>query len=286
VLAVLTADATETDAMIIAQISDMHIRPDGRLAYRRVDTAWFLTRCVEQLSRMTPRPDIVLATGDLVDSGHPDEYRRLRELLAPLTMPVYLIPGNHDQREALVSEFADHAYLPRGGAFLHYVLEDYPLRLIGLDTILPGQTGGLMCEERVAWLAARLEEAPERPTVIFMHHPPFRTGIAHMDRVGLDGAQAMGAVVQRHPQVERVLCGHLHRPIQLRWHGTVVLTSPSTAHQVVLDLREEAPSAFAMEPPAFLVHVWHEGTGLLTHTSYVGEYPGPYPFHEGGTLIE
>jgi len=108
--------------MIIAQISDMHIRPHGQLAYRRVDTAWFLARCVEQLGRMAPRPDIVLATGDLVDAGHPDEYRHLRELLGPLPMPVYLIPGNHDDRDALAREFGDHAYLPREGRFLHYVL--------------------------------------------------------------------------------------------------------------------------------------------------------------------
>jgi len=107
-----------------------------------------------------------------------------------------------------------------------------------------------------------------------------------MDQLGLEGALAMGRVVERHPQVERVLCGHLHRPIQLRWHGTAVATAPSTAHQVVLDLREDAPLAFAMEPPAFLVHVWREGTGLISHTSYVGEFAGPYPFREGGKLIE
>src|SRR5215470_3359119 len=118
--------------MLIAQISDLHIRARGQLAYRRVDTAWYLARCVEQLLRMTPRPDVVVATGDLVDVGHPDEYRHLRELLTPLPMPVYLIPGNHDRRDPLVAEFPEHAYLPRHGSFLHYVLEDFPLRMIGL----------------------------------------------------------------------------------------------------------------------------------------------------------
>jgi len=272
--------------MIVAQISDLHIRPKGQLAYRRVDTATYLKRCVEQLVAMTPRPDLVLATGDLVDVGHPDEYRHLRELLAPLPMPVYLIPGNHDRRGPLVSEFADHAYLPRHGSFVHYVLDQHPVRLIGLDTLVEGKGGGLMCEERLAWLAARLAEAPTRPTMIFMHHAPFLTGIAHMDRLGLEGAEAMGAIVERHPQVERVTCGHLHRPIQVRWHGTVAMTSPSTAHQVTLGLEEDAPLSFVMEPPAFLLHVWTQATGLLSHTSYIGEFPGPYPFREGGRLIQ
>ena len=270
--------------MIVAQITDMHIRPRGVLACGRVDTAAHLARCVEQLNRLAPRPDLVMATGDLVDKGQPDEYRHLRELLAPLTMPVYFIPGNHDDRGALAGEFAEHRYLREGGAFQHYTIEDQPVRLIALDTLIPGAPGGMMCEERIAWLAARLEEEPIRPTIIFMHHPPFTTGIAHMDELGLANAAAMGEVVARHPQVERVVCGHLHRPVQVRWHGTVAMTSPSTAHQVVLDLREEAPLAYNMEPPAFLLHVWSEGAGLVTHTSYVGEYPGPYSFRDGSKL--
>lgn len=272
--------------MIIAQISDTHIKPAGKLAYRRVDTAGHLARCVAHLLAMTSRPDVVLATGDLVDAGRPDEYRRLRHLLAPLPMPVFLIPGNHDDREALAAGFSDHAYLPQDGRFLQYVVEGYPVRLIGLDTLVPGENGGLMCGERLAWLDAQLAAAPDRPTVLFMHHPPFTTGIRHMDEQGLDGAEAMREVVRRHVQVERVLCGHLHRSIQVRWAGTVASTAPSTAHQVVLDLREDGPGMFALEPPACQLHLWRPDAGLISHTSYVGEFPGPYPFREHGQLID
>jgi 3',5'-cyclic-AMP phosphodiesterase len=272
--------------MLIAQISDLHVKPEGTLAYRRVETATFLARSVDQIRRLTPRPDIVLATGDLVDGGRPEEYARLRQLLAPLPMPVYLIPGNHDDREALRAGFADHPYLPRDGPFIQYVIDDYPVRLIALDTLVPGKGSGLMCGQRIAWLAARLAEAPDRPTIIFMHHPPFTTGIEHMDRLGLEGAPAMGGVVKRHPQVEAVLCGHLHRPIQARWCGTLASTAPSTAHQVALDLGAGGRAAFAMEPPAFLLHLWSPDRGLVSHTSYVGDFAGPYPFHDSGNLIE
>jgi 3',5'-cyclic AMP phosphodiesterase CpdA len=271
--------------MIIAQITDTHIRPAGRLAYRKVDTTAYLTRAVQHLLGLDPRPDVVVATGDLVDAGRPDEYRRLRALLTPLTMPVYLVPGNHDDRGALREVFADHAYLPRTG-FVQYVVEGFPVRLVALDTLVPGQPGGLLCAERLAWLDARLAEAPERPTLIFMHHPPFRTGIHHMDAMGLAGGDAMRDVVARHRQVEAVVCGHLHRPIQVRWGGTIASTAPSTAHQVALDLRDHGPAEFVLEPPACQLHVWTPGVGLVSHTSYVGDFDGPHPFFEHGRLID
>jgi 3',5'-cyclic AMP phosphodiesterase CpdA len=137
-----------------------------------------------------------------------------------------------------------------------------------------------MCDERLAWLETRLAEAPGRPTMIFLHHPPFATGIEHMDRIGLDGADRMAEIVVRYPNVERVLCGHLHRSIEARWAGTLARTAPSTAHQVALDLREGAPGTFIMEPAAFLLHIWQEGVGVVTHTSYVGDFPGPFLFRE------
>ena len=266
--------------MLIAQITDTHIKPHGALAYGRVDTAPYLARAVAHLLALRPRPDVVLATGDLVDGGRPDEYRRLRYLLAPLAMPVYLIPGNHDEREALAAAFPDHAYLPRGGRFMQYVVEGHPVRLIALDTLVPGQVGGRLCAERLGWLAARLEEAPARPTVIFMHHPPFTTGIARMDEHGLANAAELADVVARHRQVLRIVCGHLHRPIQALVGGTLATTAPSTAHQVALDLEDE-PLAFTMEPPACHLHVWSPATGLVTHTSYIGEFDGPYLFASG-----
>ena len=263
--------------MIIAQISDMHVTAEDGLAYRSVDTGAHLERAVRHLLALSPRPEAVLATGDLVDAASPDEYARLRALLAPLPMPVYLVPGNHDDRRALAAAFADHRYLPREG-FMHYVIDQYPVRLVVLDTLVPGEGGGLMCEARLQWLDARLREAAARPTMVVMHHPPFKTGISFMDGYGLANADAMAAVIQRHPQVERIVCGHLHRPIQRRWAGTVVQTAPSTAHQVDLNLHPGTPSGYIMEPPACLLHVWSEALGLVTHTSYIGDYGGPQPF--------
>jgi 3',5'-cyclic AMP phosphodiesterase CpdA len=257
--------------MLIAQITDTHIKPDGVLAYGRIDTAAFLARAVDHILHLDPRPDAVVATGDLVDAGSNDEYARLSHLLSPLPMPVYLIPGNHDDREGLRRAFADQPWMPREG-FIQYTVEEGPLRLVAVDTLLPGQPGGRVDSERLAWLDARLSEQPARPTVIFMHHPPFKTAIDFMDGIGLEGADDMAEVVRRHPQVERVACGHLHRSIQSRWAGTVATTAPATAHQVGLDVRADAGLSVTMEPPGYALHLWRDGAGLVSHVVSVGEF--------------
>ena len=263
--------------MLIAQISDMHVKAAGELLYRRIDTAGFLERAVAHLNALDPRPDIVLATGDLVEGGTSEEYALLKQLLAPLAMPVYLIPGNHDVRDALRAAFADHAYLPPGG-FLQYTVENLPVRLIALDTLVPGKGYGALCAERLDWLEARLAES-DRPTIVFMHHPPFECGIDAFDNFKLnEGGERLAGIVRRHDNVERVMCGHVHRPIQVRWAGTMASIAPSTAHQATLDLHDKAPLSMMMEPPGLALHLWRPGTGLVTHVSYIGTYPGPQPF--------
>lgn len=263
--------------MLIAQISDMHVKAAGELLYRRIDTAGFLERAVAHVNALDPRPDIVLATGDLVEGGTAEEYALLRRLLAPLAMPVYLIPGNHDARDALRAAFADHAYLPPSG-FLQYTVENQAVRLIALDTLVPGKGYGALCAERLDWLEARLAEG-DRPTILFMHHPPFDCGIDAFDNFKLNqGHERLAGIVRRHDNVERVICGHVHRPIQVRWAGTMASIAPSTAHQATLDLHDKAPLSMMMEPPGLALHLWRPGTGLVTHVSYIGTYDGPRPF--------
>ncbi len=263
--------------MLLCQISDFHLRPDRRLAYRRVDTATMLERCVARILALPQRPDAVIATGDLVDFGTEGEYRLLRALLAPLPMALYLMPGNHDAREALRAVFDDHPYLRQCAPFVQYAIDDHPLRLVALDTLVPGRGDGELCAERLAWLERTLAAAPWRPTVVALHHPPFETGIGHMDRLGLAGIDGLAEVIARHGQVERLISGHIHRPITARFAGTVATTCPSTAHQIALDLAPDARDDFVMEPPAFQLHRWN-GRTLVTHTVYVDAFDGPYPF--------
>lgn len=262
--------------MLIAQLSDPHVPAPGKLLYGRVDTAAFFARAVHAVAALKPVPDVVVLTGDLVDKGELEEYAHLRQLLAPLSMPVFAIPSNHDDREAFRQAFASDGYLPAEG-FLHYAVEDYPLRLIGLDTLIPGQGGGSLCAERLAWLERALAAAPDRPVMILMHHPPFATGIEFMDASSLANPEDFAAVVRRHPQIERISCGHLHRVIQRRFAGTIAGTAPSTAHQFQLNLEPAARLRLMFEPPGYQLHLWRDGDGLVTHTVPLGGWPGPYP---------
>lgn len=268
--------------MLIAQITDTHISTPESRNDRHFRTHEHLAHAVAHLNRLSPRPDVTLATGDLVEQGAIEEYERLRGLLDALEMPLYLIPGNHDDREQLGRAFAHHRYLPRGGAFIQYAVEDWPVRLLALDTVIPGESGGRLCADRLAWLDARLAEAPARPTLVFMHHPPFATGLRKMDAMGLDGGDALAAVIRRHPQVERLTCGHLHRTIVRRFAGTVACTGPATAHQIALDLDPAPRLAAVMEPPGCLLHVWlGDGQGLATHVSLIGDRYPPFALFDG-----
>jgi len=263
--------------MIIAQISDLHARPWGCTAYGDVDTNGMLQRSVAAILGLSKRPDCVIATGDLTDCGLDEEYAVVRECLAPLQMPVFVIPGNHDRRETLVRALGDrYTYLPRDGSFLQYTIDDFPVRMIALDSVVPGETHGELCTERLAWLEHRLAERRGCPTILLIHHPPFLTGIATMDALGCrDGSAALATIVARHPEIERIVAGHYHRPITVRWAGTIGYAAPSTAHQVALDLRPGEPTHFVLEPPGFTIHTWSQQTGVVSHAVPIGDY-GPW----------
>jgi 3',5'-cyclic AMP phosphodiesterase CpdA len=278
--------------MLVAQITDPHILARGKLfqsphraippdaapTYSRIDTGAFLRRALATLHTLDPRPDLIVVTGDLCDHGGAAEYDHLREILGAVEMPVYVIAGNHDSREELRAAFLGDGYLPRDG-FLQYTVEGGAMRIVALDTNVPGHHHGELCAERLAWLDRTLSAAPEQPTLVLMHHPPFATAIEHMDKHGLRDPENLAAVIGSHPQVERILCGHLHRTIDHRFAGTIAGTAPATAHQLLLDMTPNSRPYFAFEPPGYQLHLWRDGIGLVTHTAVFGDWPGPFPYH-------
>lgn len=261
--------------MQLAHISDLHVMVPGDLAYGVVDTGPMVESAIARLA--ADSPDLVIITGDLVHNAQIAEYQRLRAMLQPLRMPVYLLPGNHDDRTLIRQVFLTHTYLPSTDC-LQYTVEDYPLRLIMLDTNVPGKAHGELDAKRLAWLDQQLSQQPDRPTLLFMHHPPFTTGIDLMDDCRLAQPASLENIVKKYDCIWRIGCGHLHRPIQKLWAGTLVYTVPSPVHQVSLDLVSDAQSGtFVMEPPAYQLHLWNEDE-LISHMQYIDQYDGPYPF--------
>jgi 3',5'-cyclic-AMP phosphodiesterase len=255
--------------MLIAQISDLHLRACGTRMHDRIDTQRALADCVRHVNRLDPRPDLVLATGDLTDWARPEDYVLLRRMLDELAIPCYVIPGNHDDRAALRAAFGDLSYLPATGEFLQYTIESWPLRLIGLDTVLPGEVGGGFCDARRQWLAQRLEEQPQRPTVLFMHHPPFPSGIGFLDTPPFAGAAELVELVARHAQVRQVMCGHIHRAIYLNWAGTCAAVAPSTVYQMNLAFTSGSGFAPTIDPPAIALYRWSDGIGPTGYISLI-----------------
>ena len=266
--------------VLIAQISDLHIKSPGVLAYGRVDTASALERCVAALNAFTPKPDLVVMSGDLADTAIAEEYEYLERLLAPLKLPTVGIPGNHDSRELMRAAFPKAAYAHPTGP-LNQRVETGGLDLVLLDSSVPGKPHGELDPSTLQWLEATLASSPDRPALLFLHHPPFKTGIGHMDRQYLLNAGELAAVVKRHPRTQLIAAGHVHRAILTMFAGIPSTICPAPNHAVDLDLAELREPSFKVEPPAFHLHAWFPGEGfgsVVTHQVPIGNFDGPHPF--------
>ncbi|NNM75489.1 phosphodiesterase [Sphingomonas sp. ID1715] len=252
--------------MLIAQITDIHLgfEPDNPSEFNRKR----LDHVLKILTAMRPMPDLLLATGDLVDRGDLASYKRLRNALSVCPFPVWPCLGNHDLRETFCEEYPE---IPVTDEFVQYEVSSGNLRFLILDTLEEGRHGGAFCETRARWLRERLAEEPERDTIIVMHHPPVDVGIewmaTHPDEPWV---QRFSSAIAGHHQVKAIICGHLHRPICVAWQGTTISICPSTAPQVALDLapidpgRPDNRAMIIADPPAFALHKWN-GRELVSH---------------------
>jgi len=193
----------------------------------------------------------VLITGDLAHWGAPEAYAALAATLDRLALPVHLMIGNHDDREAFRTGFPDTPVDAAG--FVQRVVETEAARLVLLDTNVPGEPHGGLCDRRLGWLADRLGESAA-PVLLALHHPPVRTGLRRMDSIALENPDALWEVLAPHrDRLRHMLFGHVHRPISGTWRGIPFSTIRGTAHQVAFDLArdpaERVPGSH--EPPAY-----------------------------------
>jgi 3',5'-cyclic-AMP phosphodiesterase len=279
------APASAEPAVLIAQMTDIHIgfAPDEKPEELNL-TRFRAT--LERLIHGPNRPDMLVLSGDITDHGDAQSFATTVDALRDCPFPVLPMVGNHDSRAGLLAAFPHIA--PAEDGFLHYVV-DAPLglRIICLDTLEDGRHGGAFCAARADWLTARLAEAPDAPTLIFMHHPPVVAGIDWMDPAPDEPwIQRLQAVLHGQTQVQAIHCGHLHRPITTRFAGIPLGVTPSVAPLVAMDLSpidQDVPDnreLITAEPPTYALHRW-DGTRLVSHYERVGDWQVLAHFHAG-----
>jgi Icc protein len=241
---------------LLAQLSDPHIGA----TWTDADPADRLEAVVEAVRPHAP--DAVVVTGDIADHAYAREYGLARELLEQIGAPVYALPGNHDDRAELRAAFD----IPGDGP-VQYAVDLGPLRLVVLDTTIPGEDGGELDAARLEWLDGALDG---KPAIVALHHQPLQLGIPPWDAIGIPAADraALAAVLERHPGVEAVVGGHIHRPITGELGGRVVISVPSTYVQGRLDFDADAIVVDSDEPPAFALHALVDGR-LVSHVHQV-----------------
>jgi len=263
----------------IIQLSDLHLRGDDKLSFRVADTPKMAQDCFAHLASLPWQPSAIVITGDLADGGEANAYKRLKQFLDPLTVPTYILPGNHDKRDRIRSILPEYCPADQNVApYLCYSIVSGALRMIFVDGTRPGSHSGHFDEPVAIWLERELAKAPTAPTLLFTHHPPFLTGFGKMDEP-YENRDRFAAILMGHPNV-RLLCGHLHRSIATQWAGCVAMTAPSVAMQIELDLSPEGGDEFRMETPGYLLHHFHEGV-CNSHVCQIytqASFSGPHRF--------
>lgn len=258
--------------MLIAQITDSHIVEKGQhwLSDPATATQERLARVVAYVNALTPQPDVVLMTGDVTEEGTEGSYRHCRELVDTLKAPLFVIPGNHDRRQQMRTAFSNHLYMPTQG-YIHYAIEGFPLRLIALDTLVEGEDYGCICEERLAWVKETLCQDVQKPTIIFMHHPPVKTGNKLFDGIICFAHPGFEQLIRDTPNVIGIFTGHYHHLCVTTYGGKPCFLAPSIApvHYFVNPQQDDLPTAVQLDDPAVTLHRWHEGNVIISHVNLV-----------------
>jgi 3',5'-cyclic AMP phosphodiesterase CpdA len=251
--------------MIIAQISDTHIALDTPDADQRIRD---FEATIADINALDPHPDVIVHTGDIVHNGRQDEYARAAATLAGARAPVYVMVGNKDDRANLRQAFSRCAYLAANPDFIAYAIEDYPLRLIMLDTFSSTSNKGDFCQQRVRDLIDLIDAETTKPIAVFTHHPPFEVMVGP-ERRHFESQEIMSRLrraLQHSGRVAAVFSGHVHRPAT----GHVENIPATVATCIATTLRKGDYPADAEGRPIYYLHRFDPVLGFTSESRIVG----------------
>ncbi len=212
----------------ILQLTDTHLFAEAQSVLLGLPTRISLQRIVDRIADLAPRPDWMVMTGDLSQDGSAASYEQLSALLAPLGLPIYWLPGNHDCLATMTRSLSGPWFYP------DKTFEHQGWQFILLNSQIPGEVCGRLSASVLDNLARQLERVTQ-PTTIAFHHPPVSLKAEWLDRSALQNPADFFAVIDRFPQVKLVLFGHIHQEIRQERQGVTYLSCPSTCIQFAHD---------------------------------------------------
>jgi 3',5'-cyclic-AMP phosphodiesterase len=252
--------------MIIAQISDTHIALDTPDADRRILD---FERTIADINALDPRPDVIVHTGDIVHNGRRDEYARAAAILAQARAPVYVMVGNKDERTNLRAAFSAGGYLAPDSDFIDYVIEDFPVRLIVVDTLSTNSNKGDFCSARENRLINLIDAETTKPIAVFAHHPPFEVPVGPnpLNFETPETMERLRQALQRSGRVAAVFSGHVHRGTA----GHVGTITATVMPSIATTLRKGEYPDHMKQRPVYHIHRFDPVWGFATETKIVGE---------------
>ena len=247
--------------MIIAQISDTHIALDTPDADRRIRD---FENTIADINALDPAPDVIIHTGDIVHNGRQDEYAQAAAILANARAPVNVMVGNKDDRANLRATFS-----PGGDSeFIDYTVEDFPVKLVILDTLNTRSNKGDFCLERAGRLTAMIEAETSKPIAVFAHHPPFEVTVGP-DPLNFETPEMMTRLreaLQRTRRVVAVFSGHVHRAAEGHVGGIPAIVVPCVA----TTLRKGDYPDHMKSRPVYYIHRFDSVGRFSTEARIVG----------------
>lgn len=257
----------------VLQITDTHLfaRRDGCLL--GLNTEQSLKAVLAVVADRRPAAHFVLATGDLAHDGSDDAYQRFFSNMNGIGLPVYCLPGNHDEACAL------RQLSPRGECHVvdHATLGDW--EFIFLDSTIPGSEGAHLTAPVLEMLERRLTAAPDRHTVVCLHHQPVPMGSRWLDTMAVDNPEAFFAIIDRHPQVRAIVWGHVHQELECRRGDVLLLATPSTCIQFLPGSEDFAVDSTA---PGYRWLDLHPDGRIDTGVERIDTIPGRIDLAAGG----